>query len=370
MSFGHIRPCHRRIMPLPGRVSMFKHEYLITPIEIENAAQSGELVIFVGAGISRLVKCPTWDGFADKILEQLVPDGIDYYELSAPENEEYAVKFIELIRTITLHAKAENYSNHRTWWQLAKIIRNIPVHLIKVKDIELIDYWLDDPYGSGLVAEEVGEKWLPDLLERPDAHCHKIALCLLDCLYKVNFAEEKTGDYKRKEPLLRYDSYHAEKISKKNVTKLSGWKLGLPAVEIFQSRLVSILNESNNDSWSSIWRKAIEEHDQNGSLDDVDDLIVAAYRDCLSGFVDINSREGRMLASNLCHWAAFVAQMDATVENWLLKIAPYADKNHNAPDLLRSLADISDSQPLEAQKIWIKMLDIAILLSIASKLKL
>lgn len=215
---------------------------------------------------------------------------------------------------------------------------------------------MNDPYGSGLVAEEVGEKWLPDLLERPDAHCHKIALCLLDCLYKVNFAEEKTGDYKRKEPLLRYGSYHAEKISKKNVTKLSGWKLGLPAVEIFQSRLVSILNESNNDSWSSIWRKAIEEHDQNGSLDDVDDLIVAAYRDCLSGFVDINSREGRMLASNLCHWAAFVAQMDATVENWLLKISPYACENHNAFDLLQNLADISDKQPLEAQKIWIKML--------------
>lgn len=52
------------------------------PAEIENAAQSGELVVFVGAGISRLIKCPTWDGFADKVLEQLVPDGIDYHELS------------------------------------------------------------------------------------------------------------------------------------------------------------------------------------------------------------------------------------------------------------------------------------------------
>lgn len=52
------------------------------PPEIENAAQSGELVIFVGAGISRLVNCPSWDGFADKVLEQLVPSGIDYYELS------------------------------------------------------------------------------------------------------------------------------------------------------------------------------------------------------------------------------------------------------------------------------------------------
>lgn len=52
------------------------------PIEIENAAQSGELVVFVGAGISRLIKCPSWEGFADKVLEQLVPEGIDYHELS------------------------------------------------------------------------------------------------------------------------------------------------------------------------------------------------------------------------------------------------------------------------------------------------
>lgn len=211
-------------------------------------------------------------------------------ELSAPEKEEYAVKFIELIRKITLHAKAENYSNYGTWWQLAKIIRNIPVHLISLKDIDLIDYWFGDPYDRGLVAEEIGEIWLPNLLERQDDHSHQIALRLLDCLYKVNFVEKKTGDYERKEPLLRYDSYHAEKINK-NVAKLSGLKLGLPAVEIFQSRLVSILNEGDKDSWSSIWRQAIEEHDQNGSLDDVDDMIVSAYRDCLFGFVNNNVQE-------------------------------------------------------------------------------
>lgn len=52
------------------------------PLEIKNAAQSGELVVFVGAGISQLIGCPNWDGFADKILNQLIPAGIDYYELS------------------------------------------------------------------------------------------------------------------------------------------------------------------------------------------------------------------------------------------------------------------------------------------------
>ena len=52
------------------------------PFEIENAAQSGELVIFVGAGISRLIKCPSWNDLANQVLEQLAPNGIDYYDLS------------------------------------------------------------------------------------------------------------------------------------------------------------------------------------------------------------------------------------------------------------------------------------------------
>jgi hypothetical protein len=52
------------------------------PPEVENAAQSGELVVFVGAGISRLINCPSWDDFANRVLEQLAPKGIDYYDLS------------------------------------------------------------------------------------------------------------------------------------------------------------------------------------------------------------------------------------------------------------------------------------------------
>jgi tetratricopeptide (TPR) repeat protein len=56
------------------------------PLEIENAAQSGELVVFVGAGISRLINCPSWDDFANRVLEQLAPNGIDYYDLSQIRN--------------------------------------------------------------------------------------------------------------------------------------------------------------------------------------------------------------------------------------------------------------------------------------------
>lgn len=207
-------------------------------------------------------------------------------ELSIPDNKEYAHKFIELIRQITLYAKNEGFSNYRTWWQLAQVITNIPVHLIRPEDIDLIDYWMDDPFERGLVTEEIGEKWLPELLCKTDEHSQIIALRLLDCLYKIIFVDRKIGSSRKMEHTLRFDSYRAGNLAKKEVTKASGLKLGLSAVAIFERQLVAILNESNHDTWSSIWRHAIEEHEQNGSLNDTDDVIVAAYRDCLMGFIE------------------------------------------------------------------------------------
>ncbi len=50
--------------------------------ELVDAAASGMLVVFVGAGISRLVGCPSWDGFATDVLRQLVPEHMDFHEKS------------------------------------------------------------------------------------------------------------------------------------------------------------------------------------------------------------------------------------------------------------------------------------------------
>jgi len=50
------------------------------PQEIVDAAQDGSLVLFIGAGISRLVGCPSWDGFAWQVLYQLTPNAMNYHE--------------------------------------------------------------------------------------------------------------------------------------------------------------------------------------------------------------------------------------------------------------------------------------------------
>lgn len=43
-------------------------------------AMAGRLVVFIGAGISRLVGCPSWEEFANEVLNQLASKGIINYQ--------------------------------------------------------------------------------------------------------------------------------------------------------------------------------------------------------------------------------------------------------------------------------------------------
>ena len=203
-------------------------------------------------------------------------------ELVDPENQSYAVEFIEFIRAATTYAREHNFGNSRVWWQFSKIIHNLPSSLIRVDDVTVFDYWLDDLYERGFVAENLGEHWLVGLLDRGDDNSKAIAIGLLEALYKVKTIEKQFGASSKKETLLRFDSWHAKKMTK-TVSAKAGRVLGLPAVELFKDRLEHILIELNNDKHSSIWRPAIEDHGQNLSTDDVEDIILEGYRDSLLG---------------------------------------------------------------------------------------
>ena len=42
------------------------------PPEISHAARNNSLVIFVGAGTSKLMGCPSWEGLANNVLQETV----------------------------------------------------------------------------------------------------------------------------------------------------------------------------------------------------------------------------------------------------------------------------------------------------------
>jgi hypothetical protein len=206
-------------------------------------------------------------------------------ELLSMENRGYAEKFIDVIRDVTKYAIENGYSNYRTWWHFSKIIQNIPTDLVQIEDIVYVDYWLIDPYERGLIAGEIGENWLSALLENGDAHCKILSGKLLDSIYTLEAHKLKSGSGARRELMLRFKSWDAKKINKKVAGK-AGRLLGVDAVQLFQSRLETILSKENNDKWSCIWRSAIEDHDQNHSADESEDIIVEAFRDSILAYIE------------------------------------------------------------------------------------
>lgn len=219
-------------------------------------------------------------------------------QLRDPRNEGYAKRFLEFIRAATSYAMEHEFGNYRAWWQFSKIVRNFPPHLIDQTDSTLFEYWLDDKYERGLVAENLGEHWLVDLLDRNDEHCNALAMGLLSVLYEVKFVDKRYGDSNRQEAVLRFDSWHARKITQKAAPK-AGQVLGRQAVEAFRCALDSILKTLNNDRWSSLWRAAIEEHEQNHVADDAEDILVAGMRDALLAFINVAPAEAKNYVAEL-----------------------------------------------------------------------
>lgn len=208
-------------------------------------------------------------------------------ELNDKKNKEYSEKYFQIIVIATNYAQKNKFSNYRTWWKFAEIISQIPYKSIPIEEIDIIDYWLDDKYENGLVAQVIGEKWLPSLLQNDDEHALQLSASIIDILYKVIFTGRKYGEINKQKASFRFDYIFAQKINEQT-TKLAGEKLKLKVIQIFHKYLVSILEKLNNDLWSSLWQPTIEDHEQNKYRNDAENVLIQAYRDSLYGYIRIN----------------------------------------------------------------------------------
>lgn len=212
-------------------------------------------------------------------------------QLGLPENLDVAERVINFLRGTTAHAKREGISNYRVWWQLSKVLCHLPVPLVQDADIAMVDHWLDDPYDRGLMSEVLGEQWLVQLFQSPTSGSKKLALSLIGLLYKATFVDEEGRQTigSATKISLRMEPWYAQKLTNA-VANLSGKVLGEPAVIFFRETLERALTVLKNDPWSSIWRPAIEEHEQNRPHEDVEHVLIDAFRNSLDGFVE-NSHE-------------------------------------------------------------------------------
>jgi hypothetical protein len=94
----------------------------------------------------------------------------------------------------------------------------------------------------------------------------------------------------------------------------------------------------------------------NRNIQNIQDRVLALWSRLLN-IINFDSIDGKKLASQLGRWVSFIDNIDANTKKLLLQIAPYSEVDYDSHDLLKGLARISDSQPIEAQEVWLKMLD-------------
>lgn len=217
------------------------------------------------------------------------------------DDRECLQRLLKIIVGATAHARKHDFGNHRVWWKFSRIISKIPSESVSLEFLDSVDYWFDDKYETSLVANEIGTIWLVKLLEEEGSHSLELATKLLEILYKVKFEEQQIG-YATQKATLRFKRYHTEEITKR-VALLAGRKLGKQAVSIFHSRLVETVEVVAVNTPSVYWQPAIEEHEQNKHRDDLENILVKGYRDCLSGYIEECPEEacdylGEMLQSS------------------------------------------------------------------------
>jgi hypothetical protein len=199
-------------------------------------------------------------------------------------------RFLEIITGATAYAKEHGFGNYHAWWQFSQVLSQIPSKFITPENLDVVDYWLDDKYERGLVAEVIGQKWLTNLLEEGNDNALSLACKLLEILFSVHYIERKSVGRSSREARLRFGYHRAKKVINK-IAFLAGLQLRQKAVSIFHSRLTEILDGLGNDAWSSIWQPAIEEHEQNKHHEDAENVLLAGYRDSLKGYVDATPSE-------------------------------------------------------------------------------
>ena len=203
-------------------------------------------------------------------------------ELSVPANQGLAMRFLEILVSTTEFAKENQFSNYRTWWKFSEIISNIPSKFISVDDLQIVDYWLDDPYDTYWVSQAIGLHWLPSLLRQNDPHSLELATELVALLYKVRFSP-CSSPLILQTAQLRVESDLCQLITTKVAADL-GRVIGNQVLPIFQSRIISSLDCMKNDLSTAILRPAIEDHEQNQDCTQPLDLLIDIYRDTINSF--------------------------------------------------------------------------------------
>jgi hypothetical protein len=184
-------------------------------------------------------------------------------------------------------------------------------------------------------------------------------LCAMQAYAYVNKVDEEIYTYLRdRNHFIRAldDTRLKKEVGEKIVQNIAiAYLIGVESLEDENGLLARLLRRRKIDELSHlVWffwtmRKDGEDAEVRKKVFELWPHILAA--------IDLDTREGRKLASRLCDWTVFVKEVDQTNKALILSVAPFAEEDYHSTELLESIARVSDRQPNEAHEIWTQVLE-------------
>ncbi|MEW6997759.1 hypothetical protein AADZ86_08645 [Colwelliaceae bacterium BS250] len=206
---------------------------------------------------------------------------------SLSENQELIPNFLSIIRECTIKNIDNRYSNRYLMWNFAKIYKNIPINSFTLADIEIVELWFNNIHDHDLVSDEVAQLLL-DTLEQLTPENKEKTLKLLSILFEVKKVE--IGTRNQPEVRINLKSHRKDKLVV-SIGQKVGSLLGEEGVSILLESLSKATEIIDADHYSSIWRSAIEEHNQNGSYREEEHLLIVVCREAFDAYFKVADDE-------------------------------------------------------------------------------
>ncbi|GJI93625.1 hypothetical protein RugamoR57_03430 [Duganella caerulea] len=213
---------------------------------------------------SRLYDAPRWPPL--RYLENIAP------LVDADEAE----RIMAILRGLTAYGSEVQFDNWRVWASCATIMSLLPLHVIQLTDMSMIELWLNTRFNADLIGHNVCTGMLPRLLESPTPGDADKALALI----KKITVEQSDGEQKS---LLQT---HYLKDALEGYGERLGERCGEAAVGLFIRRLMGAIGTPDDDRYTYVHRKAIEEHQQDAYAgENLTSVYIDALRDAMTGFI-------------------------------------------------------------------------------------
>lgn len=260
------------------------------------------------------------DEYFDLLHERglLIPDGnqeiipswpaLEYLEATAKfssqsDNPDLAGKIMDIVRKVSRKGKSEirKRKNYYVCLMLAKIVGSVPLSAVKLEDIDLLPFWLDNELHNGAIAKEINESILPRSLNENTTGSLEVACRILYHCTVVKWVPEYGMSDKYLRPITIIKDYWLGEMLKRHISDL-GEKKPKETAEIFATRLKEIFNTNKTKKptdYSYMKRPAIEKHPQNWRHGEPVDHFVEGLRDVLSQWVERKPAEARQFVRGL-----------------------------------------------------------------------